>query len=158
MQETQETQVRSLGREDPLEKEVATHSSTLLGSPWDRGAWRATVHGVAMCQTRLSTPAESTGLSFVSCPAAGIGCTCPRPRRTVTPSPLPCDNDVLESVSHTCDSAPQAPKEGLPVTVCHGDAGEACQTPFGCLLKLKEMTIIPRLLAPHSGWSWMFSV
>ena len=26
----QETQVQSLGREDPLEKEMATHSSTLL--------------------------------------------------------------------------------------------------------------------------------
>ena len=25
---TQETQVRSLGQEDPLEKEIATHSST----------------------------------------------------------------------------------------------------------------------------------
>ena len=31
----QETRVRSLGREDPLEKEVATHSSTLAGRiPW----------------------------------------------------------------------------------------------------------------------------
>ena len=29
MQETQEMQVRSLGREDPLEKEMATHSSIL---------------------------------------------------------------------------------------------------------------------------------
>ena len=29
MQETQETQVQSLGREDPLEKEMATHSSIL---------------------------------------------------------------------------------------------------------------------------------
>ena len=29
MQETQETQVRSLGREDPLEKEMTTHSSIL---------------------------------------------------------------------------------------------------------------------------------
>ena len=30
-----ETQVRSLGREDPLEKEMATHSSTLaLKIPW----------------------------------------------------------------------------------------------------------------------------
>ena len=28
---TQETQVRSLGREDPLEKEMATHSSVLAG-------------------------------------------------------------------------------------------------------------------------------
>ena len=31
----QETQVRSLGREDPLEKEMATHSSTLAFKiPW----------------------------------------------------------------------------------------------------------------------------
>ena len=29
MQETQETRVRSLGWEDPLEKEMATHSSIL---------------------------------------------------------------------------------------------------------------------------------
>ena len=30
-----ETQVQSLGREDPLEKEMATHSSTLaLKIPW----------------------------------------------------------------------------------------------------------------------------
>ena len=30
-----ETEVRSLGREDPLEKEVATHSSTLAWKiPW----------------------------------------------------------------------------------------------------------------------------
>ena len=29
MQETRETQVRSLGQEDPLEKEMATHSSIL---------------------------------------------------------------------------------------------------------------------------------
>ena len=42
----QEMMVRSLGGEDPLEKEVATHSSILLGNPKDRGAWQATVHGV----------------------------------------------------------------------------------------------------------------
>ena len=32
-----ETQVRSLGREDPLEKEMAIHSST-IENPMDRGA------------------------------------------------------------------------------------------------------------------------
>ena len=43
----QETRVRSLGWEDPLEKEIATHSSILAWRiPVDRGAWRATVHGV----------------------------------------------------------------------------------------------------------------
>ena len=35
MQETQETQVRSLGREDPLEEDMATHSSILAWRvPW----------------------------------------------------------------------------------------------------------------------------
>ena len=35
MQELQETQVRSLGGEDPLEKEMATHSSILAWKiPW----------------------------------------------------------------------------------------------------------------------------
>ena len=44
----QETQVQSLGREDPLEEEMAIHSSILAGrNPMDRGAWQAIVHGVA---------------------------------------------------------------------------------------------------------------
>ena len=43
-----ETQLGSLGQEDPLEKEMATHCSILLWkNPMDRGAWWATVHGVA---------------------------------------------------------------------------------------------------------------
>ena len=50
----QETQVGSLGREDHLEEEVATHSSVLAWRiPW-RGAWQALVYGVAKSQTRLS--------------------------------------------------------------------------------------------------------
>ena len=36
---TQETQVRSLGWEDPLEKRMATHSSSCLENPMDREAW-----------------------------------------------------------------------------------------------------------------------
>ena len=48
MQEIQKTWVQSLGWEDPLEKEMATHSSILAWkNPTDRGAWWATVHGVA---------------------------------------------------------------------------------------------------------------
>ena len=42
----QETWVRSLGREDPLEEGMATLSSSCLGSPMARGAWWAMVHGV----------------------------------------------------------------------------------------------------------------
>ena len=44
----QEARVWSLGQEDPLEKEMATHSSySSLGSPMSRGACRAIIHGVA---------------------------------------------------------------------------------------------------------------
>ena len=43
----QETWVQSLGLEDPLEKEMATHSSILAGKSMEGGDWRATVHGVA---------------------------------------------------------------------------------------------------------------
>ena len=50
----QETWVRSLGQEDPLEESMATHSSIAWRIPMDRGAWWATVHGVAKSQTRLS--------------------------------------------------------------------------------------------------------
>ena len=43
----QETQVPSLGWEDPLEEGMATHSSILAWRiPMDRGAWLATVHEV----------------------------------------------------------------------------------------------------------------
>ena len=48
----QETWVRSLGWEDPLEEGVATQSSILAWrSPMDRGAWRATAHGVTKSWT-----------------------------------------------------------------------------------------------------------
>ena len=51
----QETWVRSPGWEDPLEEVMATHSSILAWRiPMDRGAWRATVHGVAKSQTQLN--------------------------------------------------------------------------------------------------------
>ena len=51
---TQEMWVRFLGREDPLEEGMATHSSTVAWRiPMDRGARWATVHGVAKIWTRL---------------------------------------------------------------------------------------------------------
>ena len=46
-----ETRVQSMGREDPLEKEMVTHSSILALRIMDRGAWQATVHGVTKSQT-----------------------------------------------------------------------------------------------------------
>ena len=44
----QETWIRSLGWEDPLEKEMATHSSILAWRiPWTEEPGGLTVHGVA---------------------------------------------------------------------------------------------------------------
>ena len=44
----QEMWVQSLSQEDPPEEGMATHSSiSCLGNPMDRGAWWATIHGIA---------------------------------------------------------------------------------------------------------------
>ena len=57
-----EIQIWSLGWEDPLEEDIATHSSILAWriprEAWeDRGAWQVTVHGVAKSWTWLSNKA-----------------------------------------------------------------------------------------------------
>ena len=50
-----ETQVRPLGREDPLEKEMTTHSSTLAWTiPWMEEPGRLQSNGVPKSQTWLS--------------------------------------------------------------------------------------------------------
>ena len=49
----QETRVRSLCWEDPMEKGMTTRFSVLAWRfAMDRGAWRATVQGVPKSQTR----------------------------------------------------------------------------------------------------------
>ena len=55
----QETWVQILGQDNPLEKEMTTHSSILTWRiPMDRGAWQATVHGVAKSWVQLSEEAQ----------------------------------------------------------------------------------------------------
>ena len=50
-----ENWIRSLGWEDPLEEGMASDSSILAWRiPMDRGAWWATVHGVAQIRTQVS--------------------------------------------------------------------------------------------------------
>ena len=52
----QETRVQAQGWEDPLEKEMAIHSSTLAWKNlMDRGAWQATVYEVARVGHDLAT-------------------------------------------------------------------------------------------------------
>ena len=53
MLETKETWVQSLGGEDPLEEEMATHASILAWQiQWTEGGWRVTVHGVTKSWTQ----------------------------------------------------------------------------------------------------------
>ena len=75
MQERQETGVWSLGREDPLEQEMASPVQySCLGNPTGGGAWRATAHGAAKSQTLLGTPGTQNSvwhgclLSAIHCP------------------------------------------------------------------------------------------
>ena len=66
-----ETWVRSLGQEDPLEKEMATHSSTLAWKlqEFPGGAWWATVHRVPRVRhdwaTSLSLLSEPIHFHFL---------------------------------------------------------------------------------------------
>ena len=52
MQEMQEKWARSLGREDPLEKEMNPLQYSCLENPMDTGAWQATVLGVVKVKSR----------------------------------------------------------------------------------------------------------
>ena len=52
----QETQIRFLDWDDPLEEVMDNPLQySCLENPMDRGAWRATVHGVAKSWARLTT-------------------------------------------------------------------------------------------------------
>ena len=65
-------QVLPLGQEDPLEEGIASHPNILAWRiPVDRGAWQATVHGVAKSQIRLSnnnTEEDTKVPNLNSCP------------------------------------------------------------------------------------------
>ena len=64
-----ETWVWSLGREDPLEKEMATHSSILAWKiPWtEELSIGATVHGVTKSQAWLSDFTSTFFYMIVKC-------------------------------------------------------------------------------------------
>ena len=58
--------VGDLGWEGPLGEGMATHSSILAWRvPMDRGARRATDHGVAKSRTRLSDESKHTTVTIV---------------------------------------------------------------------------------------------
>ena len=124
MQETQETQVQSLGWEDPLEEGMATHSNIYVwGSPWTKENWRATVHTVTKSQIQLKQLSmQALGskklLSQWKTLALAYG---PFPRlkpchhhlellqnpQIQLPSPMPLDSLLLSDLSLHSTSVPQ---------------------------------------------------
>ena len=59
----QETWILFLDQEDPLEKGMATLQSSCLENSMDRGAWWATVHGIAKSQLmKVKEESEKVGL------------------------------------------------------------------------------------------------
>ena len=70
----QETKVQALGRVDPLDKQMATHSSILAWrNPRDRQAWSATVHGLIRVGYNLaSKPQEEVLGGVLSLAEAGL--------------------------------------------------------------------------------------
>ena len=72
----QETQVRFLGQEDPLEKEMATHSSIFAWRiPWtEEPVHGATVHGVAVhgvAEAIVHGVAEALDMTEHTCTSLG---------------------------------------------------------------------------------------
>ena len=79
-QEIQQTRVQSLGRKDPLEEDMATHSSILAWkNPLHREAWWPTVHGVAKSRTIQKRLNKGRGTSIwrkcisIRSPGTGFG-------------------------------------------------------------------------------------
>ena len=69
MQETQEAWAPSLGREDPLEEDMAAHSSILAWEiPWPAEPGGLQSMGAPKSQTRLSDRAEQRGTHLMPTP------------------------------------------------------------------------------------------
>ena len=132
--------VWSLDWEDPLKKGMATHSSILAcRSPMHRGAWQATVHGVAKSQIRLSDFHFSLSLligwrasvpasPFLACMATPSWChsRCWDSAQgriggySLGPQDMP-PNCTIASVPAKMDGSPLSPLIGLEETwLCQG--------------------------------------
>ena len=84
------TWVQSLGREDPLEKEMATPTPvSYLRNGMDRGAWQATVHGVTKksdmtLETKQQQQKNRNKIEKVGSVVSSVGYKSPRKVRKYT--------------------------------------------------------------------------
>ena len=100
----QETRVRALGWEDPLQEGMATHSSILAQRiSMDRGTWWATVHRVTKSRTWLKWLSTHACGSY----SISIGQSCPRwnvskRHRFICCSIPGTEHGVLIEIINTC--------------------------------------------------------
>ena len=90
----QETQVQFLGREDPLEEEMATHSSTLAPVSMDRGAWQTIDPGVTRVGHDLITkppPYQTVIIIEIKCTINAMHLIIPKP----SPWPSPARGKIV---------------------------------------------------------------
>ena len=66
MESACQCRVLSLGQEDPLEEEMVPHSNISAWNPIDRGAPRATIHGIAELNAteRLNTHTNTISVNI----------------------------------------------------------------------------------------------
>ena len=98
MPQTQETWVLSLGQEDPLEKKMATHSSTLAWeTPWTEEPGRLQSMGFAKSQTWLKWLQFSSIQSLMS--------NSLKTPWTLQYARLPCPSQASGACSNSCPSS-----------------------------------------------------
>ena len=129
---TQETWVQSLGWDDPMKEDMATHSSvSTWSSPMDRGAWRATVHWVTKGQTQLKWLSTAYLYSLMKNNSHTMlfshlkyiiqqflvyshSCTESVLEHFITPSPDQRNFFSLAVIPHSCPPFPPLPALGNP--------------------------------------------
>ena len=113
---TQETRIRSLGQEDPLEKKMATHSGTLAGGiPWTEEAGRRPSTGSHRVghdwATKPPAPQMRVSLSFGALFHEAVKCDSGEGLPwALAPSPLP---EVPKPQAWVVTTKPAPPKWGL---------------------------------------------
>ena len=144
-QETQDMRVQDLGREVPLEEEMATHSS-ILGRRMLWTTWWATVHGVAKSQTWLSDWATLMHISSVQSLSRLRLCD---PMNRSTPGlPVHCSYGEFPNPGQACCRA-AAQTWGLPV----GSGLSPSRTLPGSLFSFGILSVVPLLGAGEwDGW------
>ena len=182
----QETRVRFVGWEDPLEKEMAPHSSySCLENPMDGGAWRAEVHGVSKSWTRLSDLTHTLSIQlwfwavslqcincygfiimcfnmiqYCSCSVSRLCQTLLDPMNCSTPGfpALHCLLEFAQTHVHWVDDAIQPSHPLLPSSPSPPALNSQHQGLFQWVSSSHQMAKVLKLQLHHQSFQWILRV